>query len=306
MNQDLKKRLLIAIVFTVCFISVFWLFIGWRSDHTVLLLLITGLVALHRKTYGLVLAFSGFILFWISYETLTIYPNYLLNPVHVIEPYNWELSWFGIDDNGQRVIASKWFETRLNDYLSLIAGFSYILWMPAPMIYAWYLLLKDKPALFEFTFGFLAICFVGFIFYYAYPAAPPWYFLEYGNGTDFTIPGSEGLLSEFDRIVGASVFAGIYAKGGNVFCAIPSLHSAYPILCVMAALRRKTYIMAAIFFIWGLGTWFAAVYSQHHYIVDVLLGILCGIIGYQLFLYLQKFDWMQRFKNWFLSQLKPI
>jgi len=274
MNQDLKKRLLIATLFAICFSILFGVFVGWRQDHTILLILIVVLVLLHRKSYGAVLAFSGIILFWISYESLTLYPNYLVSKVHVLEPYNWELSWFGIMDNGRLVIPCEWFATRTNDVLSFIAGFSYLLWIPAPMAYASYLLFKDKSALFEFTFGFLTICLFGFVFYYSYPAAPPWYYLENGNGTDFTIPGSEGLLSEFDRLVGSPIFKGIYAKGGNVFCAIPSLHSAYPVLCLLAALRRKTYVMTSIFFIWGLGTWFAAVYSQHHYVVAHLLGMV--------------------------------
>jgi len=32
-----------------------------------------------------------------------------------------------------------------------------------------------------------------------------------------------------------------------------------------------------------LGTWFAAIYTNHHYITDVLVGILCAVIGIILF-----------------------
>jgi hypothetical protein len=28
-----------------------------------------------------------------------------------------------------------------------------------------------------------------------------------------------------------------------------------------------------------LGIWFAAVYSSHHYVLDVLAGIACGLAG---------------------------
>ena len=35
-----------------------------------------------------------------------------------------------------------------------------------------------------------------------------------------------------------------------------------------------------------LGIWFTAVYTSHHYIIDVALGILCAITGYLLFEYL--------------------
>lgn len=34
-----------------------------------------------------------------------------------------------------------------------------------------------------------------------------------------------------------------------------------------------------------LGIWFTAVYSSHHYVLDVLAGIVCAIIGISLFQY---------------------
>ena len=34
-----------------------------------------------------------------------------------------------------------------------------------------------------------------------------------------------------------------------------------------------------------LGIWFTAVYSGHHYVLDVLAGIGCAIIGINLFQY---------------------
>jgi membrane-associated phospholipid phosphatase len=33
-----------------------------------------------------------------------------------------------------------------------------------------------------------------------------------------------------------------------------------------------------------VGIWFAAVYNSHHYVLDVLAGITCGITGIILFL----------------------
>ena len=45
-----------------------------------------------------------------------------------------------------------------------------------------------------------------------------------------------------------------------------------------------------------LGIWFAAVYLSHHYVVDVLSGIVTGIIGISLFnLLLNRSGWFKRF-----------
>jgi len=38
-----------------------------------------------------------------------------------------------------------------------------------------------------------------------------------------------------------------------------------------------------LFVVFMLGIWFAAVYSGHHYIIDVLAGILCALIGIAIF-----------------------
>ena len=298
-----KHRLIIAGIFALLYAVLMGLFVGWRSDHTIMIGLVLVMMLAHKQTYKIVIALSGFAFFWIIYDALRIAPNYRFNDVHIQEPYDIELALFGILDAGRLVVPCEWFLTRINDTASLIAGFSYILWMPAPMAYALYLLWKDKSILFDFSYGFLLTCFIGFFFYYAYPAAPPWYFLNHGVGTDFSIPGSEGLLSDFDRILGVTIFNGIYAKGGNVFCAIPSLHSAYPMLCLLTALRRKTYVLAFIFLFWGFGTWFAAVYSQHHYIIDVLMGIFCAILGHFLIVKIQRFSWVSSFEKMYLKEL---
>jgi membrane-associated phospholipid phosphatase len=35
-----------------------------------------------------------------------------------------------------------------------------------------------------------------------------------------------------------------------------------------------------------VGIWFAAVYNSHHYVLDIVAGITCGITGIILFLFI--------------------
>jgi membrane-associated phospholipid phosphatase len=45
-----------------------------------------------------------------------------------------------------------------------------------------------------------------------------------------------------------------------------------------------------------VGIWFSAVYLSHHYVVDVLAGMLCATIGITLFnLLYTKAKWFNRF-----------
>ena len=262
-----------------------------------------GLIVIHNHTYRSVLVLLSFLLFLIIYDTLPAFPNYTFNEVHILELYNLELSLFGINDGGRLIVPCEWFITRTNDVLSLIAGSCYILWMPLPMIYAGYLFFRDKSSLFIFGSSFLLTCILGMIGYYIYPAAPPWYYINHGLGTDFTIPGSEGLLSEFDRIVGAPIFHAIYAKGGNVFCAVPSLHCAYPVVCFLSAMKMKNRALMGIFALWALGTWFGAVYSQHHYLIDVILGVLCAILSFFTIQWLLGKKFFRKWKEMYVAEL---
>ena len=91
--------------------------------------------------------------------------------------------------------------------------------------------------------------------------------------------GSTAGLARFDAFWGVHIFQGIYAKNANVFAAMPSLHSAYPVVVLYYSLRNKSGIFNVFFTIIMVGIWFAAVYTSHHYLLDVLAGISVASTG---------------------------
>lgn len=137
--------------------------------------------------------------------------------------------------------------------------------------------------------GFLTVNLVGFVIYYVHPAAPPWYAIYHGFEPDFTTPGSCAGLARFDELTGIPFYHAFYDKNANVFAAMPSLHAAYIFIATLYAMRyRANRWVLVIFWIITLGTWFAAVYSAHHYILDVLAGIVVSLVGIWLF------EWINR------------
>jgi hypothetical protein len=60
---------------------------------------------------------------------------------------------------------------------------------------------------------------------------------------------------------------------------MPSLHSSYPVIVLFYGLKSKLGAVNIFFFIVMIGIWFAAVYTSHHYVLDVLAGITCAVIG---------------------------
>jgi membrane-associated phospholipid phosphatase len=127
---------------------------------------------------------------------------------------------------------------------------------------------------------------------------------EYGVHFLPHTPGNTAGLARFDAYFDITVFKNLYAKSSNVFAAMPSLHSSYPLIVLYYGIKEKMGWMNIIFTIVMAGIWFAAVYTSHHYILDVLAGIICAITGILLFQkLLMHTRWFVKFMNQYLEKI---
>ncbi len=94
-----------------------------------------------------------------------------------------------------------------------------------------------------FSLTFLFVNLLGFIGYYVYPAAPPWYIQLHAGESPIPFiahtPGNTAGLHRFDAFFNVGIFNGLYSKSSNVFAAMPSLHSAYPLIVFYYGLKNK-------------------------------------------------------------------
>lgn len=157
-----------------------------------------------------------------------------------------------------------------------------------PLAFAGFLFFKDRRQFLYFSLSFLLVNLIGFAFYYIYPAAPPWYVQQYGFGFIPGTPGNTAGLAAFDRIFHVGVFKALYAKSSNVFAAMTSLHAAYPLIVLYYGIKNKLGAVNLLFVLVMAGIWFSAVYSGHHYVLDVLAGIACSVTGIFLFKWLSE------------------
>jgi len=245
-----------------------------RAEHYYLLILWVIAFYAHEKSRKFILGFSIFILFWIIYDSMRIIPNYEVSTVHIREPYELEKSLFGINVLNNTITPNEFFNIWNNKFLDFISGFFYINWMPIPLAFGIYLFIKDKYLFAQFSIVFLLVNLVGFAIYYIYPAAPPWYVNLYGFDLHLGIPGNRAGLARFDELIKYPLFEGIYNKNANVLAAMPSLHATYPLIVLYYGIKKHLTWINMIFAIFTLGIWFSAVYSGHHYIIDVVLGIV--------------------------------
>lgn len=277
---------------TICALAI-WLAVtamcvGLRPEHIFLGLLVAALFFACGTTRRLVVALLPFVVFGVSYDWMNIVHNYEVNPVDVKGIYETEKSLFGITSAGVTLTPNEFFAQHRTAFMDFMGGVFYLCWVPVPILFGLYLYFKGqvKPYL-HFALVFLLVNFIGFAGYYIHPAAPPWYVAKYGFDFMLGVPGDVAGLGAFDDMTGLGIFNGLYGRNANVFAAVPSLHSAYTLVAFIYALRSHSprWITAALGII-TLGIWFTAVYTSHHYIIDVSLGILCALVGYLIFEYL--------------------
>jgi len=294
-----KKETTIVLGLTVAYLLWTSLVLGLRPDHIAFVLLCFGLYFSSATSRKVMLALLFFAIYWFIYDSMRALPNYEVNPVHVQQPYDFEKSVFGFQSDGKLVTPNEYFAVHMHPVADVLSGLFYLCWVPVPLAFAFWLFFKDKRMLLNFSLCFLLVNIFGFMLYYAYPAAAPWYVELHGFQENFKIPGNEAGLANFDRILGVNLFHSMYAKNANVFAAIPSLHAAYPLITLYFAVKMRLRLASFVFLVILLGIWASAVYSRHHYILDVLLGAACAVATILIFekvVLKSKVDkWLQRY-----------
>lgn len=266
------------------------LFIGFRPEHIFMAIVIAGLFFATAATRRLVVALIPFALFGISYDWMNLCPNYMVNPIDVAGLYHTEKSLFGITvSEAATLTPNEFFALHTSPFVDFMAGVFYLCWVPMPIIFGLWMYFRGYESNYvHFALVFLLVNLIGFTFYYVHPAAPPWYVAMHGMEPVVGTPGNVAGLAAFDRMTGLGIFDALYGRNSNVFAAMPSLHSAYTLIACVYAVRlshqassRPAWIVALAFI--TLGIWFTAVYTSHHYILDVLGGIACALGGTALF-----------------------
>ncbi len=275
-------------------IGLYWALIAWlgelRSDHfliggVILLLNYSGRYARRILSFIFPVLLTG-----IVYDSQRYFSDYLRGRVRVREPYLFDKFLFGIPTSGGVLTPNEWFQLHTHPILDALTGLAYLTFVVifiATAAYFYFRLAKVgtqqcTPAEIQqersgMMWSFFWLNFLGYSTYYWYPAAPPWYVALHGLGpADLTALPNVAGCARFDELIGFPVFGQMYARSADVFGAIPSLHIAYPLLTVWYAFRFG----ALRWFSVGhfLLMCFAAVYLNHHYILDIIWGAVYALV----------------------------
>lgn len=297
------KDILITSLISLAYLLLSYWLIGYKQDQLTLVLLFNACYYFSFITRKFILGFSIFIIFWIIFDFMKAFPNYNYQEVHIQSLYEAEKKWLGIQEAGKSITPNEYWAIHSNLFLDVLTGFFYLSWVPVPLGFAAFLFFKNRKWFLEFSLTFLFVNILGFIIYYVYPAAPPWYVQQYGFDFIAGTPGNTAGLHRFDAYFGVSIFKSLYEKSSNVFAAMPSLHSAYPLIVLYFGWRFRFTWINLFFATIMLGIWFSAVYTSHHYVLDVLAGITCAAIGIIIF---SKLSQQKTISKWIEAYTRKI
>jgi hypothetical protein len=268
---------------------------GNRVEQLALPALMMVLVVWSDATRRFFVGMLPFLLFGMVYDlTHLTQPLFRYLHIHVEEPYRFDKFFFGIPTADGRLTPNELFQRYHWPVVDFFTGLAYIVFVYWAIGFGAYLALfrRDEVGqrlLRRFGWTFLLLNIVGFATYYVYPAAPPWYVADYGLGpANLDARSSMAGAARFDALVGIPYFATFYGRSADVFGAIPSLHVAYPLLTYLHGRELgKRWLDAASFGLFLL-VCFAAVYLDHHYVLDVLLGVLYTVVAWRVDLALER------------------
>ncbi|AMR32630.1 PA-phosphatase [Mucilaginibacter sp. PAMC 26640] len=278
-----SKSVSIVSGLSLVYLIISYFLVGFKSDQLVLIAIFNVLFYASTVTRKFILGFAIFIVYWIIFDYMKAFPNYNYNDVAIRDLYDTEKGLFGIHFNNTILTPNEYLLLKKSDAMDVFAGLFYLCWIPVPLGFAAYLFFRNKQQFLYFSLTFVVVNLLGFIVYYAYPAAPPWYIQVHGFNFQPLTMGNTAGLARFDKFFNVSIFKSIYSKGSNVFAAMPSLHSSYPVIVLYYGLKNRLGYVNIFFATVTLGIWFTAVYASHHYVLDVIAGILCATLGISLF-----------------------
>jgi hypothetical protein len=163
--------------------------------------------------------------------------------------------------------------------IEVLAVTAYVSHFAVPLLIGFGIAMAGRARAFTaLMFGLLVTSLLGEITFILAPTAPPW------------LAAQDGYLPPVDHILKTSLYdlhltqlANVIGDRGtyDVTAAIPSLHVAFPVVCLLTALtyRLPRWLVAAIV-VNCAAVVFAVVYTGDHYIVDAIAGAVYALLAW--------------------------
>lgn len=261
-----------------------------RWDHFALTIFATFLVYWNLWTKRLFMASFPMMMVGVLYNAMGYVKNVGVSPERVLncDLRALELRLFGITIGGQKFTLNDFFLVHHWTWVDVVCSIPYGTFLFACMGVAVILYFKDYYAAQRFAWIFFLMNVMAFITYHVLPAAPPWYYHAHGCEISMTaLPSAGPRLTHVDEYFGIHYFRGMYERSSDLYGALPSLHVAYPLLIVIEGWRSFGWPARIASILFAMTMAFAAVYLDHHWVIDVVLGVIYCLTATTLVRFIQ-------------------
>jgi len=170
--------------------------------------------------------------------------------------------------------------------LDVLQAIPYTIHISWPFIFAAFLFYRKTDLVLPFLGCWGTVCLLGVITQLVFPTAPPWYYAKYGFApASYSLMGDPGGLERVDAYFNITFYKNMFDASPLVFGSFPSLHVAWPaLICTFIRLPSLGVPLAgklaAHFYLFWVC--FAVLYLDHHFIMDVLGGMLYSFVVFKL------------------------
>ncbi len=249
-----------------------------RPEHVIIPLIAGALAYTSEKTKRFFLDAVPYLAVAFGYDLVRYARVAVLTPERVwgCGLRDFELALFPA---GPGVTFQDYFAIHNTPALDVLFSVPYAIFAYVAIAYAGYLFFVDRKRMRHYLWAFMLANFMSFAMWLIVPAAPPWYLREAGCTIDMAAQPSAAALLRVDALFGMDYFQRFYSRAASVYGAMPSMHCAYPLLGLLTAWKAAGWRTRPIHIAYTILMFSAAVYLDHHWIVDAIAGWIVAVIA---------------------------
>ncbi len=270
-----------------------------RLEHGFAAVIVLGLGVIGGKARKFLVDMMPYLVLAVGYDLVRYVTQLFVESDDVLgcRLRNAELALFSV---GSNLTAQDYFAAHHFAMFDLLAAIPYFGFIYIAFGYAGYLFFVDRRRMSHYLWSLTAANYIAFAMWVIVPAAPPWYLRAHGCEIDLAaLPSAAGLL-RVDELLGISYFESFYSRSSSVFGALPSMHCAFPVLGLLTAWKATTWKTRWIHILYASMMALAAVYLDHHWIIDAIAGWIVAIVSVAFV------GWVIRKRDAFISTQKGV
>lgn len=242
-----------------------------RPEHILIAGLVLGLGLFNRTTQRITAALYPGVLVAIASDAMRFVVPIFVTPerVHACDLRALELKLFAVAPD---VTPGDWLQQHTAPFWDVFFAVPYAAFLYVVPVYALYLFVRDRERMALYLWAFAIAHAIGFAMWLIVPAAPPWYVRMNGCLVDVKAAANAAGLLRVDDLFGMTYFRQFYARAANAFGAMPSMHVAFPLIGLFAAIGRATWRTWPLHLFYATAMFIGSVYLDHHWILDGIAG----------------------------------